>query len=172
MELTPLIKAMIHYNGPDPRRTQHFIKVYAFAKTIGEAEALDKKNQEILEVAAVVHDIGIKISEEKYGKSTGKTQEKEGPVEAEKLLEDLGYDVTLIQRVCFLVGHHHNYHQIAGMDYQILVEADFLVNIYEDQLEQKAIEKIRKNIFKTKTGIGILDSMYLYEPGSNEEEKI
>lgn len=71
MKLTPLIKAMILYNGPDALRIQHFLKVYAFAKTIGEAQALDPRTQDILEVAAVVHDIGIKISEEKYGKSTG-----------------------------------------------------------------------------------------------------
>ena len=43
-----------------------FLKVYSYAKTIGEMENLDEKMQEILEVTAVLHDIGIKVSEEKY----------------------------------------------------------------------------------------------------------
>jgi len=152
---------MILYNGPDALRIQHFLKVYALAKTIGEAEALEQTTQDILEAAAVVHDIGIKISEEKYGKSTGKTQEKEGPAVARKLLEDLGFESSIIKRVCFLVGHHHTYGQIDGWDYQILVEADFLVNIYEDQMKRSAIEKIQTSIFKTKTGTDLLKSMYL-----------
>ena len=33
------------------------------------------------------------------------------------------------ERVAYLIGHHHTYDKIEGMDYQILVEADFLVNI-------------------------------------------
>ena len=35
----------------------------------------------------------------------------------------------MIRRVEYLVGHHHTYKDIDGLDYQILVEADFLVNI-------------------------------------------
>lgn len=59
-----------------------------------------------------------------------------GPDEAEKLLNKLGVDEKIIERVCFLVGHHHTYNMIDGLDYQILVEADFLVNAYEDNLSK------------------------------------
>ena len=73
---------MIDYYAGDPKRIQHFIKVYHFAKLIGEMEHIDPDTQEILEVAALVHDIGIKNSEEKYHSSSGKYQELEGPPEA------------------------------------------------------------------------------------------
>ena len=53
------------YSG-DPKRINHFLKVYAYAKSIGELEGLDSQTQETLELAAVLHDIGIKPSEEKY----------------------------------------------------------------------------------------------------------
>ena len=46
------------------------------------------------------------------------------------------------------------------MDYQILIEADFLVNLYEDNESPKAIEAIRRNIFKTISGLKIFDDMY------------
>lgn len=156
-----VIDAMIEYYSGDPRRIQHFIKVHGFAKAIGELEELPVKQQEILEVAAIVHDIGIKVSEEKYQSSAGNYQQIEGPPVARELLFRLGYDNELIERVCYLVAHHHTYHDIEGMDYQILVEADFLVNISEDHMKLHQIESIRDKIFRTRAGSIFLSRMYL-----------
>lgn len=156
-----IISAMIDYYKGDPRRINHFMKVYAFAKNIGMEEGLDSRTQNILETAAVVHDIGIKLSEEKYNSSSGKYQEIEGPAEAEKLLKRLGVEDDVIERVSYLVGHHHTYGNINGMDYQILVEADFIVNIYEDNESRDAVMNIKNKIFKTKTGKKYIDAMFL-----------
>lgn len=156
-----IITAMIDYYKGDARRVNHFMKVYAFAKAIGEEEGLESKAQNILEIAAIVHDIGIKLSEEKYNSSAGKYQEMEGPAEAEKLLMDLGIDNDIIERVCFLVGHHHTYKNIEGMDYQILVEADFIVNIYEDNESKESVRKVYDSIFKTVTGKKYMENIFL-----------
>nr|WP_300326267.1 HD domain-containing protein [uncultured Anaerostipes sp.] len=147
-----LICAMIDYNAGDPKRIQHFLKVYAYAKTIGEEEGISSKEQEILETAAVTHDIGIRNSEKKYHSSSGKYQEIEGPPEARKMLEELGYEEDLIERVCYLIGHHHTYNNINGIDYQILVEADFLVNLAEEEAEEETINNVKERIFRTETG--------------------
>lgn len=156
-----LIAAMIAYDKGDPMRIQHFIKVHDFAAVIGRLENIDKDTLFVLETAAIVHDIGIHISEQKYGRSDGKLQEQEGPREAESLLKSVGgYTDGQIARVCWLVGHHHTYSHIDGMDYQILVEADFLVNIYEDKIEKSAVASVRQKIFKTKSGIAFLDAMF------------
>lgn len=85
-KLHKLMLAMIAYNSGDAKRIQHFIKVHALAKLIGEEEKLDAKTLYILEATALTHDIGIRNSEKKYGTCTGKQQEVEGPPEAEKLL--------------------------------------------------------------------------------------
>ena len=143
-----LIEKMMEYYAGDPKRVQHFLKVYEFAKLIGESESLDMETMHILRTAAIVHDIGIKISEEKYGSSNGKYQEKEGPAVAEPMLLALGYDEAVIDRVLFLIAHHHTYNEIEGLDYQILVEADFLVNLFEDGSSREAAQKVQKNIFK------------------------
>lgn len=45
-----------------------------------------------------------------------------------------------MDRVCWLVGHHHTYTDIRDLDYQILVEADCLVNLYEDDAPRSAVE--------------------------------
>lgn len=153
--------AMISYNIADPMRIQHTTKVHAYARLIGLGEELDEETQFILESAALVHDIGIRASEKKYGHQNGKLQEQEGPAVARDLLERLGgYTEVQIARICWLVAHHHTYHVCEDMDYQILIEADFLVNLYEDNESPKAIEAIRRNIFKTKSGLKIFDDMY------------
>lgn len=84
MRIEKLLTAMMEYDHRDVPRIQHFVKVYEFARMIGLMEGLDAKTQFTLESAAVVHDIGIHISEQKYGSSSGKYQELEGPAEAEK----------------------------------------------------------------------------------------
>lgn len=155
-----LIEEMVGYYSGDPKRIQHFLKVYQFAKLIGEQEELDEQTRFTLETAAIVHDIGIRNAEEKFGQCNGKLQEQEGPPEAEKLLAALGYDENVINRVSYLVGHHHTYTNVDGMDYRILLEADFLVNIYEDGLDKKAVLSVLENVFRTEAGIRLCRTMF------------
>lgn len=152
-------KMMTYYSG-DAKRIQHFTKVHGFAKLIGEMEQLDQETLTLIEVTALVHDIGIKEAEAQFGSSNGKLQEQLGPDLARKLLKELGYSEEKIERVCYVVGHHHTYTDIQGIDYQILVEADFLVNFYEDQLGKEAIKKAYNNIFKTTSGKKLCEIMY------------
>lgn len=161
MNNTPLILAMTDYEKGCVERVNHFLKVYAFAKAIGEGEALSPETQYVLETAALVHDIGIRLSLEKYQSAAGEYQEKEGPAVAQAMLSSLGYPEGVIDRVCYLVGHHHTYGNMDGPDYQALVEADFLVNIFEGTMQRTEIETVRKNIFRTKTGAKLLDMLYL-----------
>ena len=69
-----LIVKMTEFNAGDPKRIQHFIKVYEFAHVIGAKEGLDENTLRILDIASVMHDIGIRPSEEKYGRCDGKLQ--------------------------------------------------------------------------------------------------
>lgn len=158
--LNRLFLEMIHYYSGDPKRIQHFTKVHSYAKLIGEMEGLPEEALFILETAAYTHDIGIKPAEEKYGSCGGKLQEQEGPQIAEELLRGLGFAEPVIERVCYLIGHHHTYETIDGMDYQILVEADFLVNLYEDGMEKTAVNVALERIFKTASGRKICEEMF------------
>ena len=158
-----LCKQMAAYYQGQPRYINHFLKVYGYAKAIGGLEGLDKNTQFILEAAALVHDIGIKPALEKYGSSSGKYQEIEGPAQAQALLRGLQYPEKVVERVAYLVGHHHTYQDIQGLDYQILVEADFLVNIYEEEMGKDEILSVRKNIFRTAAGKYYFDTLFLME---------
>ena len=112
-------------------------------------------------MAAILHDIGIRPSEEKYGRCDGKMQEQEGPAYAKEILAQFP-EVTAaeVDRICYLIAHHHTYENVDGLDYRILLEADFLVNALEDDLPKEAIRKCRENVFETETGVYLLNTMF------------
>lgn len=143
---------MVKYYSGDPHQIQHFTKVHDYARMIGVGEKVDCNTMEILEIAAIMHDIGIKPAMEKYGIGNGKLQESEGPPVARRMLENLEFSQEIIERVCYLIGHHHTYKNIDGIDYQILVEADFLVNIHEDKMNETSIKSVLEKVFRTNTG--------------------
>ena len=155
-----LLAAMADYDR-DPALIHHFTKVHGFASAIGVMEGLDEETQFILETAALVHDIGIRNAQRQYGRSDGKLQEAIGPGEAEALLRSLGgYTEEQIQRVTYLVGHHHTYTHVEGLDYQILIEADFLVNLYEFADRYRSILAAEERIFRTRSGKQLLERMF------------
>jgi hypothetical protein len=150
----------ITYSGNDVKRINHFLKVYSFAHYIGIKENCNSELQTIIDIAALLHDIGIHEAERKHNSNAGNWQEIEGPIVAKKLLSNINLDNNIQERVLYLIGHHHTYNDIDGIDFQILVEADFLVNIFEDNIESTVINNIKINIFKTNNGIKLLEQLY------------
>lgn len=155
-----LTEKMIGFFSGDPKRIQHFIKVHSFARYIGLREFLSEHEQFLLECAALVHDIGIKPAEEQYGECGGKLQEKLGPAEAEKLLTELEFTPQDIERICYMIAHHHTYDSINGRDLQILIEADFIVNLYEDEASIDAVKTAYNRIFRTESGKRLLRTVW------------
>ena len=153
------IKMIEFYQGNIPD-INHFLKVYAFASLIGKQEGLDTDTQDILEIAALIHDIACPLCREKYGDTDGRHQEAESETLARDFLEEFHLPPSMLERIVFLVTHHHTYSQVDGMDYQILVEADFLVNLFEDNLSKEAALNAYQNIFKTATGKRICKEMF------------
>lgn len=163
--LNALALEMVRYEQGCPLRLQHLIKVHAFSRLIGETEGLDEKTLLTLEAAAYVHDIGIRPALAQYHSSAGPYQERLGAPLARELLLRLGFPAETAERAAFLVGHHHTYTGIDGPDYQILVEADFLVNLYEDAMTDEAARKraartALERIFVTETGKRICREMF------------
>jgi HD superfamily phosphodiesterase len=160
-KMQQLTYKMIEHEKACPKRINHFLKVNSFAKIIADAENLDKRTKFIIDAATLLHDVGIKISLEKYNSSAGKHQEVEGPPIAQEILTEIGFEPNIMKRICFLIANHHSYTEDLGIDFQILIEADFLVNIFEDNLNKDTILKIKNDYFKTKSGTTILEQMYL-----------
>ncbi len=152
--------AMMQKNCGDIRRIEHSLKVFAYAQLLGSAESLDDNTLEILELTALLHDIGIHVAEKKYGKSTSHYQETEGPPVAREILTDLDFNPEVVERVCFIISRHHTFTSVDRIDFQLLVEADFLVNSTEDHMTDHQILHFAKNIFKSESGLMYLKLLF------------
>ena len=135
----------------DQRRIEHALAVLNYAEHIQAAEG---GNLLVVRAGAILHDIGIHEAERKYGSSSGKYQELEGPPIARKILVpyDLGKDV--VEHICRIIANHHSAKHIDTAEFRIVWDADWMVNIpveFPDAGREKLQEIIDK-VFKTRRG--------------------
>ncbi|MBI4187587.1 MAG: HD domain-containing protein [Chloroflexi bacterium] len=155
-----LLKAMEAYFKGDTRRIDHAHKVTGFAE-----ELLVKEDGDYTVVigAAVLHDIGIHQAENKYGSSSGKYQEIEGPPIARKILTDLGFAPDQIEAICQIIAHHHSPGKITTKEFCVLFDADWLVNLKDeyDIRDQGKLKSIIENVFLSRSGKALAREIYL-----------
>lgn len=155
--------AMAEYFGTDHERIGHSLKVHGYARAIALRESLSAEKTEVLECAALLHDIGIPESLRIFGSSRDKYRELMGIKVADVLLSGLNFPRDIMDEILFLIGHHHSYGTDGGLPLQILFEADTLVNLHEGTLS-KSPEQLRNELFRTKTGRELLDAAFGIQP--------
>ena len=160
MTITELTVKMIDKASGNLHDICHFLKVHSYAKMIGEMEKLDEETQFILEVAAVIHDIACPLCREKYGSTLPDKQESEGMPMTAEFLAEYALPADFVERVVWLVGHHHTLSGVETMGHRILLEADYLVNAHESSHSLTQIHSAEKTIFRTQTGLRLLRDMY------------
>ncbi len=160
LPITQLMEKMIAFSNGNIHDIDHFVRVWNYARTIGALEGLDADTQYVLEVAAIVHDIACPLCREKYGNTGGKRQEEEGAPMAADFLRDSGMTPEQIERVAYLVGHHHTFTGIDGVDYQILIEADYIANATENGYSKNNVRNFAEKVFRTGAGLRLLKSIF------------
>ena len=160
MTISQIMEKMIAFSEGNIHDIDHLIRVWTYARTIGELEHLDEDVQFILEVAAITHDIACPLCREKYGNTNGKYQEEEGAEMVKDFLSDTGMTEAQIDRVAYLVGHHHTFTGIDGSDWQIRVEADYIANAAENGYGRQNIENFIQKIMKTGSGIRLTKEVF------------
>jgi HD superfamily phosphodiesterase len=128
---TQLLRLLIDYFEDDDRRIEHALRVLHHAENI-MAERADC-DPDIVLASALLHDVGIKISEEKLGYNNGRTQEEYGPPAAEKLLNAVNFPPEKTEIVKNIIGNHHSPSRYAYPELEILKQADKIVNRDESQ---------------------------------------
>lgn len=163
MNTSEILVKMVEYSNGNRHDIAHLLKVYGYARTIAQCEDIPLFEQETVEIAAILHDIACPICRKKYGNTNGKHQEAEGEILAGEFLNDTDLSEQMKERIVFLVAHHHTPKAVDGIDYQILLEADYLVNADESSYSKTNIENTLKTMFKTATGKKLLKSIYLQD---------
>ncbi|MBP2655078.1 MAG: hypothetical protein H6Q73_2647 [Firmicutes bacterium] len=155
--------ALKEHFGSDERRINHALKVLEAAEIIMRGEQVDGTTCDVVMITALLHDVGIKVAEQKYNSSAGPYQEIEGPPLVREIMARIGAPQEIIERVAYIVGGHHTASKNDGLDFQIIWEADLMVNIEEDGLDkqpEKLPAIISKN-FQTITGRQLATARYL-----------
>jgi HD superfamily phosphohydrolase YqeK len=150
---------MRKYFGQDMKRINHALKVAQYAENILKIEG---GHPLVLLGAAYLHDIGIKQAEEKYGSASAEDQEKMGPDIARDILNRLNVQRGIVEEICDIIGHHHHPRTRETLNFQILFEADWLVNMQENGFSKdpkKVGDTIEKH-FRTVTGKNLANELF------------
>lgn len=160
MTVAQIMERMIAFSEGNMHDIDHLIRVWTYAKIIGELEGLDADAQYILEVSAITHDIACPLCRGKYGNTNGKHQEEEGAPLVRAFLADTGMTEAQIGRIAYLVGHHHTIDGVDALDWQILIEADYIANATENSYSEKNVRSFVQKIMKTDSGKRLAQSIF------------
>jgi len=155
-----LIRAMESYFGDDKKRINHAHRVTAYAEQLMGPEGGD---YQVVIGAGILHDIGIHMAEKKYGSPSGKYQEIEGPPIAREILTGLKFERRQIDEICEIIAHHHSPGKINTLNFKVLYDADWLVNLADeyDIRDKKKLADIIKTVFLTESGRSLARQTYL-----------
>jgi hypothetical protein len=146
-----LIEAVKAQFGDDQPRITHALRVLESAQEILRGE---EANPRIVVAAALLHDIGVQEAERQHGSAAPEFQEREGPAIARRILEEHDVAEKDIQAICRIVGSHHTARDAQGPEFDVVWDADRLVNLPEEAGEQTGDElrAFINEVFRTDTG--------------------
>ncbi len=123
-----LLAKIEEYFGTDQKRIAHAKDVLA---TTEKLLVTEKADWHIVIPASILHDIGIKAAEERYGSAAAPYQEELGPPIARDILLSLGTRITDIDEICDIIAHHHSPGVVNTLNFRVLYDADLIVNMRE-----------------------------------------
>ena len=148
--------------GDDAHMIDHTQKVLEYAEQIlSDQSGMSKEEKRRTKIAVLLHDIGILEAEKKYGSRSGKFQHIEGPPLVRELSKQAEEEPEFIERVAYIVGNHHNFSKADGIDFQILIEADMLVNLQNEKIKKNKLEEFIDKFFKMNKGRELAQKIYL-----------
>jgi hypothetical protein len=155
-----IIKKMITCFGYNSNHINHAYRVLHYAE---EISGIEKGVPDVVISSAILHDIGIPNCEKNYKSIEGQLQEREGPPVAREILESLSMDEEIIKEVCEIIGCHHSPGEIGTINFKIMWDADWLVNLPDvyDVKDRIKLQEIITKTFMTKAGLKKAIEIYL-----------
>ncbi len=154
-------QAMKKYFGKDVKRIHHAQKVARFAEEMVKGEG---GNPLVVLGSAYLHEVGIQEAEKKHGSPSGEFHVLEPPPIAKDLLKRLSLRSEVIEEICDIIGHYRNPREEETLNFQILYEADCLVNIEEEGIlkNKEELKELIPKVFKTASGRKLAENLYLH----------
>ena len=161
-EMLDLItEKMMYFNQNDPKRIQHFIKVHRLHNSLGERNIWTPIRSSLPNVRHWFTISAFGQQRKNMATARENCRNRKAPRMPAECWRTYPWMRRTLNGSCYLVAHHHTYTDMDGIDYQILVEADFLVNFYEDGLSTEAIQSAMEKIFRTDAGKALCRISYM-----------
>ncbi len=153
-------KEMESFFGNDTHEISHALEVTSHALHI---QAMEGGDRDVVTMASLLHDVGIKPAMEQFGSGAGHYQEELGPPVAAAILEKLGVEEEKIATVKELIAHHHSPGKIATKEFACLWDADFIVNLRKvaPKLGSDKLRSLIEEKFITNEGKRIAQRLYI-----------
>ena len=149
------MKRMIdYYAACDSTQIAHTLCVHEYTRMLAMREGYDERKRGLLEIAALLHDIGCPSAKWKYGDSQPIHQQQEGMcIAADWFASDPSWlDTQEAQWVVDVVGAHHNAVQAEVLGFEVLYEADLIVNLFEGYYPVDYADVYYRKMVRTKSG--------------------
>lgn len=156
-----VIEQMRETFGDDQPRINHALAVLDYAEQMLKSQP--DVSGLVVRAAAILHDIGIQQAERTHGSSAGNFQEIEGPPIARKILTSLDVQEDVIDHVCAIVGNHHSAKDIDTPEFQIIWDADHLVNVPAEHPDKNPtqLRELIDTLFRTDAGRQLAERLWL-----------
>lgn len=121
-----ITKLLVDFFKNDYKRINHALEVLRVSEEI--KSKYKDYDSELVIACALLHDVGIKQSEEELGYNDGRTQELYGPPIVKELLQSINFPKDKIKKCVDIVGNHHSPSRFDYIELAILKEADREIN--------------------------------------------
>ena len=151
MKIATAIEKMTDFYKGNIHDIYHFLKVWALQRTSARRKDWIQKHRkrwrwQLLSMILPARCVG------KNTEIPAESIRKRKVRRSLQNFQDVPAGELDVERITWLVTHHHTYTNVEGMDYQILLEADFLVNAGESEYSKQAIENFCRKVFRNGSG--------------------
>jgi len=151
-----------YYAGKDTSQIAHTLCVHEYTRTLAVQEQYDPRQIILLEIAALLHDVGCPISKELYGNSLPVNQEREGAKITSEWLGKYGeLSEEEVKWITDTVGAHHQFAKARELGFETLFEADLIVNLFEGYYKKENARTYFDKLVTTSAGRGLFTTLFL-----------
>lgn len=141
------------FSAEDPAQIAHTQRVHDYTRLLAVRSGCARRRIGLLELAAILHDIGCPAARAKYGDCKPPHQEREGARIAAEWLRECpelnGDEKKFIEEA---VGSHHRFAEAKRLGFEPLFEADLAVNLLEGYYPVERAGELCRNLVTTAAG--------------------
>ena len=158
---TLMMRVIEYFASKDMSQITHTLCVHEYTRLIALREGYKTHKVLLLELAALLHDIGCPRSKELYGNCLPVNQERIGAEIVSEWMPAYGKLAPKeIDWLVKVVGTHHQLPMAKEYGFEALFEADLIVNLMEGYYPKEKAALYEKNMVRTASGKALFELFF------------